>query len=113
MSNNSNVDIDLQIESIESARDELKKHFGKYYELGALTHTLPLLEELKMLRDEKRNRCNDCAGCTQWKCDCSNIRNNAIDEVIEKVKGIYAFTILEEEQINQISEQLKECEPIE
>lgn len=43
--------IDLQIEEIESARQELKKHFGEHYELSTLTHTIPLLEELKELRE--------------------------------------------------------------
>ena len=34
-------------------------------------------------------------------------RIRAIDEVIEKVKGIYAFTILEEKELGEIAEQLK------
>lgn len=48
------IDIDLQIESINSARKELKKHFGEQYELGALVHTIPLLEELKQLRNGRK-----------------------------------------------------------
>ena len=36
------------------------------------------------------------------------IRNKAIDDFAEKVKEMYAFTILEEEQLNEIAEQLKE-----
>ena len=32
----------------------------------------------------------------------------AIDDFAEKVKEMYAFTILEEEQLNEIAEQLKE-----
>ena len=35
------------------------------------------------------------------------IRNKAIDDFAEKVKEIYAFTILEEEKLNEIAEQLK------
>lgn len=34
--------------------------------------------------------------------------NKAIDDFKEKVKEIYAFTVLEEEQLNEIAEQLKE-----
>ena len=33
--------------------------------------------------------------------------NKAIDDFVEKVKEMYAFTILEEEQLNEIAEQLK------
>ena len=34
--------------------------------------------------------------------------NKAIDDFAEKVKEMYAFTILEEEQLNEMAEQLKE-----
>ena len=33
--------------------------------------------------------------------------NKAIDDFAEKVKEMYAFTILEEEQLNELAEQLK------
>ena len=32
------------------------------------------------------NKCEDCAGCSVWKCDCSNIRNQALEEFYEKLK---------------------------
>lgn len=31
------------------------------------------------------NKCEDCAGCTQWLCDCSNERTQAIKEYTEKL----------------------------
>ena len=31
------------------------------------------------------NKCEDCAGCTQWLCDCSNERAQAIKEYTEKL----------------------------
>lgn len=30
-------------------------------------------------------KCEDCAGCTTWKCDCANIRAKAIDDFLEKI----------------------------
>ena len=33
--------------------------------------------------------------------------NKAIDDCMEKVKEMYAFTIIEEEQLNEIAKQLK------
>lgn len=45
----------------------------EYYSIGTV-------EEFKELKDEQQNKCKDCAGCTMWKCDCANERNNAIDE---------------------------------
>jgi hypothetical protein len=45
------------------------------------------------------HKCKDCAGCTQWKCDCSLIEDNAKTEVareifeeIEDSIAVHAFT---------------------
>ena len=50
--------------------------------------------------------------CSDISCDlCEKIQmhayNKAIDDFAEKVKEMYAFTILEEEQLNEITKQLK------
>lgn len=29
------------------------------------------------------HKCKDCAGCTQWKCDCANIELEVAREIIE------------------------------
>lgn len=31
------------------------------------------------------HKCEDCAGCTQWKCDCSLIEENAKTEVAREI----------------------------
>lgn len=33
----------------------------------------------------QKNTCKDCAECTQLKCDCSNVRNKAIDDFMNKL----------------------------
>lgn len=48
--------------------------------------TLQIVENLQA--ENKRltnNKCEDCAGCTQWLCDCSNERAQAIKEYTEKL----------------------------
>lgn len=48
--------------------------------------TLDLINRLQA--ENKRlinNKCEDCAGCTQWLCDCSNERAVAIYEYKEKL----------------------------
>ncbi len=75
----------------------------------ALEMAVKALEEFKVLKENQRN-CKDCAGCTVWKCDCANIRAEVIDEFVEKVKGVYHFTILELEELNEIAEQMKGSE---
>ena len=37
-------------------------------------------EETEKLKDCAAAKCEDCAGCTQWLCDCSNVRDEAITE---------------------------------
>lgn len=39
--------------------------------------------------ERSKNRCEDCAGCTQWLCDCSNKRAEAIKDFQEKLKELY------------------------
>ena len=60
---------------------ELKEELEKYRAVGTV-------EEFRALKENERN-CKDCAGCTQWKCDCSNIRAKAIDDFAEKLKAEY------------------------
>lgn len=35
--------------------------------------------------EKLQNRCDDCAGCTQWKCDCSLIEGEAIKEFAKEL----------------------------
>ena len=37
------------------------------------------------IEERLRNSCKDCAGCTQFVCDCSNIKELAITEFAEKI----------------------------
>lgn len=74
------------------------------------------VEEFKALK-ENQCKCEDCAGCTVWKCDCANIRQQAIDEFVKKIcekyteeeiKGNYKQYCGEIKQnIADIAEQLK------
>lgn len=44
------------------------------------------LEELKEYKATNYPKCSECAGCTQWKCDCANVREKVIDDVVEKLE---------------------------
>lgn len=44
----------------------------QYKEVGTV-------EEFKAFK-ENQCKCEDCAGCTNWKCDCANERDYAINE---------------------------------
>ena len=33
-----------------------------------------------------QNKCEDCAGCTQWLCDCANERNYVVEKFAERAK---------------------------
>ena len=121
-----NIDIKLQIESINVARKELKKHFGELYELGALLDSIPLLEELEKLR-EGRNEI-PIATITfskkdlqkmvdekikDIKLDIQAIRNKAIDDFTEALIPRLTDAIYQKDVegmrnlINDVAEQLK------
>lgn len=71
------------------------------------------LEELQTLKEKDKPNCKDCAGCTIWKCDCSNERARAIDEFVSSLiprltdaiypKDVEGMTNL----INDVAEELK------
>ena len=64
------------------------------------------------------HHCDDCAGCTQWKCDCSNIRAEAIDEFVRRIKAHFDTYSEDEEAhalyvrslVDQIAKEMKEVE---
>ena len=59
-----------EIEALINGQETLQKHIAeKNAEIERLTH-----------------KCEDCAGCSAWKCDCSNIRNEALNTFWNKLK---------------------------
>ena len=53
----------------------------KHYYNECLTDLKNAHKEIEKLQ----NRCEDCAGCTQWKCDCSLIEGEAIKEFAKEL----------------------------
>ena len=111
-----NVEIDAfhqdAIELAIQALEEIQQH-----------RAIGTVEEFKELK-EIRGNCKDCAGCTVWKCDCSNIRAKAIDDFLQKLNLCDRYEAMEirscssgfiyeggevfrEDDINEIVEQMK------
>ena len=65
------------------------------------------LEELKELRNMTAGHLYAVAFNRGYLKAEKEVRNKAIDDFAEKVKEMYAFTILEEVQLEKIAEQLK------
>lgn len=59
-----NTALDMAVEAI--------KENQQYRAIGTI-------EEFKALKENQR-KCEECAGCTNWKCDCENERDYAINE---------------------------------
>lgn len=55
----------------------------------------------------EKPKCEDCAGCTTWKCDCANIRAKAIDEFISELYKIGEHREFDWEDIYKLADQLK------
>lgn len=65
--------------------------FSNHESISEYTERAKDCEQLaKWLEEYKANnhlKCSECAGCTSWKCDCSNVRNKAIDDFVEQLKN--------------------------
>ena len=68
--------------------------FNRKPEKELLENTIGLIKHLQVenekLKEFASSKCENCAGCTSWKCDCANIETyakaEAYKECIEKVK---------------------------
>lgn len=70
-------------------------------------HLAEWLEELKELRNMTAGHLYAVAFKNGYLKAEKEVREKAIDDFAEKVKEMYAFTILEEVQLEKIAEQLK------
>ena len=117
--------IDEAIERERQKAKEQRSHIGtfneeysKKCEMWAEEHEqlAEWLEELKMYKSlaprelvsEKQKNDRAMEYSKGFDYGFKTGYNKAIDDFAEKVKEMYAFTILEEEQLNEMAEQLKE-----
>lgn len=63
-----------------------------------------------MDRDCKNCVYHSSGSCSQWDCNfttTNGVRNEAIDDTVKAIKKLHAFTILEEEEIDEMARLLK------
>ena len=63
-----------------------------------------------MDRDCKNCVYHSSGSCSQWNCNfttINDVRNKAVDDTVKAIKKLRAFTILEEEEIDEMARQLK------
>ena len=63
-----------------------------------------------MDRDCKNCVYHSSGSCSQWDCNfttTNDVRNEAIDDTVKAIKKLHAFTILEEEEIDEMARPLK------
>ena len=73
---------------MRNAEEGYKSHLASGGKRNALQEDYidTMVEALNLINRQKaeikrlKNKCEDCAGCTEWKCDCSNIRTETIEE---------------------------------
>lgn len=55
--------------------------------LGKLhDNALDLINRQRAEIEKLTNKCDDCAGCTQWECDCSLIKDELVKEFANRLK---------------------------
>lgn len=47
---------------------------------------LDLIKRQQAEIERLKPKCEDCAGCSEWKCDCANIKSEAYEEFAERLK---------------------------
>ena len=65
--------------------------------------------------EKSQSKCEDCAGCTQWLCDCANERDQAIKEFAERLKnatlpiqigGKYSYDVISKQGIEHVLKEM-------
>lgn len=69
-----NKNLEQAYECADSARRELSSECDR------------LTEENERLRGFNSAKCEDCAGCTAWNCDCANIEADTVRKMQERLK---------------------------
>ena len=98
--------------------EEILKVFNNQQAIIATQHetlkqyrAIGTVEELLEFKEEKQNKCKDCAGCTSWLCECANERGEAIDEFAKRMKElVYKWIdkgVIAVGCIDEIAEQMK------
>jgi hypothetical protein len=77
-------ELDSEWKDRRKAEEDLRKAQWNY-KIG-LGQSQSANKKLKDRITELENKCNDCAGCTQWKCDCANIKTAALEQFAERLK---------------------------
>ena len=115
-----NAVIDMAIQALEkqSMINEILNEMWQlneiakgYCEVGTLEEfkqyrAIGTVEELQALKENQR-KCEDCAGCTNWNCDCYNERVMAIEEFAERIMENCSMSEMNRKMIKQIAESMK------
>ena len=73
---------------VDNLKELLEMNDKAYNKLREIYHTdteALVLARQKSEVESTAHKCEDCAGCTQWKCDCSLIEEHAKTEVARKI----------------------------
>lgn len=86
----------------------LKKR-SPYYGLDCLRISDDNKQLAEWLEELKAYRANEGMSENVYRCAYKSGYNRAVDDTVKAIKEEYAFTILEEEKIDEIAKRLKEC----
>ena len=84
------------IRALECCSEENKCQQCPYYNKGNFKclnykffkDLLDLINRQQAEIERLSHKCEDCAGCTSWKCDCANERAEAIKEFVRKLLAL-------------------------
>ena len=62
-------------------------HFKEQLEVFGGEHHEAMKVAIEAL--EKQNSCKECAGGTQWLCECANVRAEVCDRIVEQLEEMH------------------------
>ena len=97
---------DEQIFQLENRLKECENGYAGtlHLESNKLHDAEERVKELTEENEKFKQTCDDCAGCTQWKCDCANIQYYTVREIFTE---IYSSLDYIEEQMDP--DEIPEC----
>lgn len=68
--------------------DEVKRLKAENERLNSLCASKDvIINDLNAEVERLKPKCEDCAGCSEWKCDCSNIRKEFAERLKDECSG--------------------------
>lgn len=76
--------------------------------IDLIRNTIRLINRQKTEIEKLSHKCEDCAGCMSWKCDCSHIREEFAEKLKEKFGISDVIVTIDSKDIDNLVKEMTE-----